>query len=77
MLAQIIWHGFTIAEVSCPTKYFREASSIDFRRSVRYGPGCLTTGFLFQMAALGIESPLFRKAGVKPGVALPAATKSR
>jgi glycosyltransferase involved in cell wall biosynthesis len=77
MLAQIIWHGFTIAEVSCPTKYFREASSIDFRRSVRYGLGCLTTGFLFQMAALGIESPLFRKAGVKPGVALPAATKSR
>ena len=37
MLAQIFWHGFTIAEVSCPTKYFAEASSINFRRSLKYG----------------------------------------
>ena len=41
MLAQILWHGFTIGEISCPTKYFPEASSINFRRSVRYGFGCL------------------------------------
>ena len=44
MLAQILWHGFTIAEVSCPTKYFPEASSINLRRSIRYGFGCLWTG---------------------------------
>ena len=44
MLAQILWHGFTIGEVSCPTKYFQEASSINFRRSVKYGFGCLGTG---------------------------------
>ena len=43
MLAQILWHGFTIGEVSCPTKYFKEASSINFRRSVKYGFGCLAT----------------------------------
>jgi glycosyltransferase involved in cell wall biosynthesis len=43
MLAQIIWYGYVIAEVSCPTKYFSEASSINFRRSVRYGFGCVLT----------------------------------
>jgi len=43
MLAQILWYGHTIAEVSCPTKYFPEASSISFKRSVRYGLGVLWT----------------------------------
>src|SRR5271155_5092986 len=37
MLAQIFWHGFTIGEVSCPTKYFTDASSINFKRSCKYG----------------------------------------
>lgn len=50
MLAQIWWFGFSIGEVSCPTKYFPEASSINFRRSVRYGLGCLATGALFRLA---------------------------
>lgn len=50
MLAQIFWHGFTIGEVSCPTKYFAEASSINFRRSVKYGFGCLATGLRFACA---------------------------
>jgi glycosyltransferase involved in cell wall biosynthesis len=54
MLAQILWHGFTIAEVSCPTKYFPEASSIDLRRSVRYGFGCLWTGLRFRLARMGV-----------------------
>lgn len=40
-LAQVVWRGYTIGEVSCPTKYFEEASSINFRRSLRYGLGCL------------------------------------
>lgn len=50
MLAQIWWFGFGIGEVSCPTKYFPEASSINFRRSVRYGFGCLATGLWFRLA---------------------------
>ena len=54
MLAQIFWHGFTIAEVSCPTKYFPEASSINFRRSLKYGFGCLSTGLKFRLAKMGL-----------------------
>jgi len=60
MLAQIIWQGFTIAEVSCPTKYFAEASSINLRRSVRYGLGCIWTALCFRLARIGIvRSRLF------------------
>ena len=54
MLAQIFWHGFTIGEVSCPTKYFPEASSINLRRSIRYGFGCLGTGLRFRLARMGM-----------------------
>ena len=54
MLAQIIWLGYTVAEVSCPTKYFEAASSINLRRSIRYGFGCLHTALLFRLAKLGI-----------------------
>jgi glycosyltransferase involved in cell wall biosynthesis len=43
MLAQILYHGFSVGEVSCPAAYFEEASSINFRRSVRYGLGVLAT----------------------------------
>jgi glycosyltransferase involved in cell wall biosynthesis len=60
MLAQIIWQGRTIAEVSCPTKYFTEASSINLRRSIRYGFGCLWTALNFRLARMGlIRSRLF------------------
>ena len=60
MLAQIFWHGFTIAEVSCPTKYFAEASSINLRRSIRYGFGCLGTGMAYRLAKMGaVKSRLF------------------
>jgi len=58
MLAQIIWYGYVIAEVSCPTKYFSEASSINFRRSVRYGLGCVLTAaqfFLVRRGLLGLK----------------------
>ncbi len=62
MLAQILWCGFTIGEVSCPTKYFPEASSINFRRSVKYGFGCLATGLAFRLSRWGIvKSKLFPK----------------
>jgi glycosyltransferase involved in cell wall biosynthesis len=60
MLAQIIWFGHTIAEVSCPTKYFAEASSINFRRSLKYGFGCLLTAANFRLAKMRIiKSILF------------------
>ena len=62
MLAQILWHGFTIGEVSCPTKYFKEASSINFRRSVKYGFGCLHVGLRFRLAKWGLL-----KSGLFPG----------
>jgi hypothetical protein len=54
MLAQILWHGFTIGEVSCPTKYFAEASSINFRRSLKYGFECLFTGSQYRLAKMGM-----------------------
>jgi glycosyltransferase involved in cell wall biosynthesis len=61
MLAQIVWHGFIIAEVSCPTKYFAEASSINFSRSMKYGFGCLFTAAIFRMAKWNIiHSNIFR-----------------
>lgn len=47
-LARVLWQGHTIGEVSCPTKYFADASSINFRRSVRYGIGCLTVAARFR-----------------------------
>ena len=60
MLAQIVWMGYTIAEVSCPTKYFAEASSINFTRSLKYGFGCLHTALMFRLSRMGlIRSRLF------------------
>src|SRR5271170_5089382 len=60
MLAQILWFGYTIAEVSCPTRYFDEASSISFRRSVQYGFGCLGTALSFRLAKMNLSpSKLF------------------
>jgi len=56
MLAQILWCDYTIAEISCPTKYFPEASSINLRRSIKYGLGCLRTGMTFLLAKRGVLS---------------------
>jgi glycosyltransferase involved in cell wall biosynthesis len=69
MLAQILWFGYTIAEVSCPTKYFAEASSINFRRSVKYGFGCLGTALSYRLAKMNaFPSPLFpRIKSASPG----------
>jgi glycosyltransferase involved in cell wall biosynthesis len=52
MLTQILWLGYQIAEVSCPTRYFSEASSINFLRSTKYGFGCLWTALLYRLARL-------------------------
>jgi glycosyltransferase involved in cell wall biosynthesis len=54
MLIQILWHGYMIAEVSCPTSYAPDASSINFNRSVTYGFGCLAAGMRFRLAKMGI-----------------------
>jgi glycosyltransferase involved in cell wall biosynthesis len=54
MLSQIIYAGFHIAEVTCPTKYFTEGSSINFRRSMVYGMGVLKTSFCHFLQRAGI-----------------------
>jgi glycosyltransferase involved in cell wall biosynthesis len=54
VLAQIVWLGYVIAEVSCPTRYAADASSINFPRSVRYGAGCLWTAAEFRLARAGL-----------------------
>jgi glycosyltransferase involved in cell wall biosynthesis len=55
MLSQAIYRGFRIGEVSCPTSYFPEASSINFRRSVAYGLGVLRTALAFRLACMGFD----------------------
>ena len=61
MIAQILWLGYTVAEVSCPTRYFEEASSINFTRSVTYGVGCLKTACEYRLAKMKlINSRLFQ-----------------
>lgn len=61
MLAQIFYAGFEIAEVTCPTKYFAEASSINFSRSVKYGMGVLGTSLRYFFAKTGMyKSHIFK-----------------
>jgi glycosyltransferase involved in cell wall biosynthesis len=54
MIAQVVWYGYRVGEVSCPTKYFAEASSINFRRSVTYGLGVLSTACTFRLCRMGL-----------------------
>ncbi len=66
MLAQCVHFGFRIGEVSCPTKYFAEASSINFRRSVKYGFGVLGTSLEFKLNKWGVmHQPRFSQQGRK------------
>ena len=59
-LSQIIYVGYRVGEISCPTRYFPEASSINFMRSVKYGIGCILTANLFRLSKLKIfRSKLF------------------
>jgi glycosyltransferase involved in cell wall biosynthesis len=55
MLALAAWAGLAIGEISCPTKYFAEASSINFSRSVTYGLGVLETGAKYRLARWGLQ----------------------
>ncbi len=57
MLVQTAYFGFRMGEISCPTKYFDDASSINFRRSVVYGVGVLTTGMQFLLKKWKLASP--------------------
>lgn len=54
MIAQIFWHDFEIGEVTCPTKYFEEASSINFARSSKYGLGVLRVSMRYRLAKWGV-----------------------
>lgn len=54
MLAQILYAGYEIAEITCPTRYFEEASSISFKRSVKYGLGVLNVSFSYFLQKMGI-----------------------
>jgi glycosyltransferase involved in cell wall biosynthesis len=56
MLAQIVFFKFKIGEISCPTRYFEEASSINFSRSVRYGLGVVATSLKFRLQKMGLGS---------------------
>ncbi|MCX6248884.1 MAG: glycosyltransferase family 2 protein [Bacteroidetes bacterium] len=56
MLSQILYQGFEIAEITCPTKYFKEASSINLKRSVTYGIGVLNTSLCHFFQKMGIAS---------------------
>jgi glycosyltransferase involved in cell wall biosynthesis len=66
MVAQIIYFGYRIGEVSCPTRYFKEASSIDLRNSIRYGIGVLMTSIKYRLKKWNlVDFALFKKEGKK------------
>jgi hypothetical protein len=73
MLAQCAYFGFGIGEVSCPTKYFEEASSINFRRSMKYGFGVLATALQFALQRAGVANyRIFNAEGRRLDDELPA-----
>jgi glycosyltransferase involved in cell wall biosynthesis len=66
MLAQVIYFGFRVGEVTCPTRYTAESSSINFKRSVGYGLGVLKTSLQFRLNKMGLYSfPIFSSQGDK------------
>ena len=60
MIALMFYNNYNIGEISCPTKYFKEASSINFVRSCKYGIGVLLVSIKYRLAKLGIKSKIFR-----------------
>ena len=66
MIVQAVYFGYKIGEISCPTKYFKEASSINFTRSIKYGVGVLTTMLKYVLQKWHVwKYPLFEKNGLK------------
>ena len=60
MIALLFYNNYNIGEISCPTKYFKEASSINFARSCKYGLGVLGVSLKYRLAKMGIKSKIFR-----------------
>lgn len=70
MIAQALWAHFRVAEISCPTKYFPDASSINFRRSCTYGLGVLRTSIAYRLCRWQFaRSPLFSEGPQLPAIA--------
>lgn len=65
MIALLFYNNFKIGEVSCPTKYFKEASSINFVRSCKYGLGVLAVSLKYRLAKMGLKSRIFRSTAKK------------
>jgi glycosyltransferase involved in cell wall biosynthesis len=66
MLAQVSYFGFSLGEISCPTRYFDEASSISLRRSTIYGLGVIKTSIVYRLNKMGlIDSRLFKSNGAR------------
>ena len=61
MIALLFYNNFKIGEISCPTKYFKEASSINFMRSCKYGLGVLSVSIKYRLAKMGLKSKIFMK----------------
>ena len=61
IISQIFYKGFEIAEITCPTKYFKESSSINFKRSIIYGFGVLKVSLLYRLSKWGVYSPKYLK----------------
>lgn len=77
MATQAVWFGFQIGEISCPTRYFAEASSINFRNSCTYGLGVLKTSLDYRLARWGLKrSPLFSTADDRRLPAAPVASSA-
>jgi glycosyltransferase involved in cell wall biosynthesis len=78
MLAQAFYVGFRVGEVSCPTRYAKDSSSINFRRSCKYGLGVLWTSIQFRAARFGLLSPrIFSPNGSRLGSGMPRARPFR
>ena len=60
MIALLFYNDYKIGEISCPTKYFKEASSINFARSCKYGLGVLAVSIKYRLAKLGLKSKIFK-----------------
>ena len=67
MLAQTVYFGFRIGEISCPTRYFPEASSIGFARGMQYAAGVVITSLAFMVARLGLRARIFNPKGRRLG----------
>jgi glycosyltransferase involved in cell wall biosynthesis len=76
MLLQALYFGFSVGEISCPTLYNEESSSINFNRSVKYGIGCLVTGLQYVLAKAGLmKVPIFSEQGGKLRAVSPDSTR--